>query len=191
LKRLCKELGLSWVDVPAAEYVGETPTLLESSSVQSVQFDEGSQSASSSISATAPIVVQYSSSVIFVGPAFGATKDSLLRQASAFILPSFSEGLPMSVLEAWSYRLPVLMTDACNLPEGFATGAALRIGSDVESITEGMRLLQESTIPDLQSIGQNGRALVERQFTWPMVAAQMKSVYEWVLGGGDKPGCVV
>ena len=35
------------------------------------------------------------------------------------ILPSFSEGLPMAVLEAWAYGLPVLMTDHCNLPEGF------------------------------------------------------------------------
>jgi len=128
--------------------------------------------------------------VAFLGPAFGAAKDQLLRQADAFILPSFSEGLPMSVLEAWSYRLPVLMTEHCNLPEGFANDAAIRIGTDVESIAEGMRLLQQSTIRDLQSIGQNGRSLVERQFTWPQVAAQMKEVYEWLLGGGLRPGCV-
>jgi poly(glycerol-phosphate) alpha-glucosyltransferase len=176
LKRLCDELGLAWADVPAANLVGETPTLLESSSVQSVKS-----------------VVKNSSSVsvIFTGPAFGDAKDALLRQADAFILPSFSEGLPMSVLEAWSYRLPVLMTDHCNLPEGFAAEAAIRIGTDVESITEGMRSLFQSQTSDLRSLGANGRALVERQFTWPQVAAQMKEVYEWVLGGGEKPSSVV
>lgn len=97
----------------------------------------------------------------------------------------------MSVLEAWSYRLPVLMTEHCNLPEGFAAEAAIRIGTDVESIAEGLHQLLQSTIPDLQSIGRNGRALVESQFTWPQVAAQMKEVYEWVLGGGPAPSSVV
>ena len=38
--------------------------------------------------------------VIFNGPAFGKEKDALMRKAEAFILPSFSEGLPMAVLVA-------------------------------------------------------------------------------------------
>jgi poly(glycerol-phosphate) alpha-glucosyltransferase len=97
----------------------------------------------------------------------------------------------MSVLEAWSYRLPVLMTEHCNLPEGFAAGAAIRIGTDAGSIAEGLHSLLASRVSDLTAMGANGRSLVERQFTWPQVAAQMKEVYEWVLGGGTKPGCVV
>jgi len=182
LKRLCDELGLSYLDLPASDYVGETPTLLESS-VRSSKFEvQCSTFASSSPANTA--------SVIFTGPAFGATKDELLRRAGAFILPSFSEGLPMSVLEAWAYGLPVLMTDHCNLPEGFLSDAALRIGTDVASIAAVMSDFLRSPASDLRAMGANGRALVERQFTWPQVAAQMKEVYEWVLGGGGAPGCV-
>ena len=107
------------------------------------------------------------------------------------ILPSFSEGLPMAVLEAWAYGLPVLMTDHSNLPEGFAADAAIRIGTDVESIAEGMRSLLRSPTSDLRSPGRNGRALDEERFTWPQVVAQMKEVYEWVLGGGLRAGCMV
>jgi poly(glycerol-phosphate) alpha-glucosyltransferase len=128
--------------------------------------------------------------VIFTGPTFGDAKDALLRRASAFILPSFSEGLPMSVLEAWAYGLPVFMTDHCNLPEGFASGAALRIGTDVESIAQGMCGLFRSPISDLRSLGQNGRSLVSERFTWPRIAGQMKEVYEWMLAGGAQPECV-
>ena len=161
LKRLCTELGLAYDETPATLFT-----------------DNGQQTTDNS------------ASVIFTGPTFGEQKDQLLRRASAFILPSFSEGLPMSVLEAWSYRLPVLMTDYCNLPEGFSADAALRIGTDVTSIAEGMRLLLRSPISDLRSLGANGRSLVERQFTWPQVATQMKAVYDWVLGGEQKPGFV-
>lgn len=167
LKHLCDELGLAWADIPASEFVTDSSSLIT---------DHRSLG-------TLP-------SIIFAGPTFGEQKDQLLRSASAFILPSFSEGLPMSVLEAWSYRLPVLMTDHCNLPEGFSNNAAIRIGTDTSSIAEGLHQLLQSEIYDLESISQNGRSLVERQFTWPQVASQMKAVYEWTVGGETKPDCV-
>ena len=126
--------------------------------------------------------------VLFFGPAFGEEKDALLRSADAFVLPSFSEGLPMSVLEAWSYGLPVLMTPECNLPEGFASHAALEIrsgegsfqGADF-SFQHGLRALLEMSGAERGSMGMRGRRLVEDRFTWPKVAEQMMEVYESLL----------
>jgi poly(glycerol-phosphate) alpha-glucosyltransferase len=120
--------------------------------------------------------------VVFFGPAFGEDKEQLLRSAEAFILPSFSEGLPMSVLEAWAYGLPVVMTPECNLPEGFATGAALEIRSGERSFQDGMRTLIEMTDQERAAMGLRGRRLVEEKFTWSKVAAQMRRLYEEVLG---------
>lgn len=128
--------------------------------------------------------------VCFLGPAFGEAKASILHAASAFMLPSLSEGLPMSILEAWAYALPVLMTDHCNLPEGFANNAAIRIGTEVADIARGMQELITSPQSHLTTFGANGRKLVEENFTWPHVASQMKEVHEWVLGSSTKPGCV-
>jgi glycosyltransferase involved in cell wall biosynthesis len=119
--------------------------------------------------------------VVFYGPAFGEEKEALLRGAEAFILPSFSEGLPMSVLEAWSYGLPVVMTPECNLPEGFACGAALEIRSGEGSFQDGMRILIEMTNQERAAMGMRGRRLVEERFTWPKVAARMKKIYETLL----------
>ena len=126
--------------------------------------------------------------VVFYGPAFGVEKEALFRSADAFVLPSFSEGLPMSVLEAWSYGLPVVMTPECNLPEGFAKQAALEIrsgegsfqGSDF-SFQQGLRTLIEMTEAQRWEMGMRGRKLVEDRFTWPKVAEQMKEVYESLL----------
>lgn len=128
--------------------------------------------------------------LIFAGPAFGDEKDRLFRNADAFILPSHSEGLPMAVLEAWSYALPVLMTEACNLPEGFNSGAAIRIQAEPKSIGDGLRNLFAMGEDERRSMGDRGRTLVEERFTWPRVASQMKEVYQWMLGGGSKPGTV-
>lgn len=123
--------------------------------------------------------------VIFKGPAFGEEKDQLLRGADAFVLPSFSEGLPMSVLEAWAYGLPVLMTPECNLPEGYASQAAIAIrnGEIGNANCEGVRALLDMSDSDRIEMGRRGRRLVEMRFTWLKVASKMKSLYEDILVG--------
>jgi poly(glycerol-phosphate) alpha-glucosyltransferase len=87
----------------------------------------------------------------------------------------------MSVLEAWSYGLPVVMTPECNLPEGFASGAALEIRNSAVGF-EGMRTLIEMTDQERAAMGLRGRRLVEERFTRSKVAAQMCRLYEEVLG---------
>jgi glycosyltransferase involved in cell wall biosynthesis len=121
-------------------------------------------------------------SVLFLGPRFGATKSECYRTCDAFILPSLSEGLPMSVLEAWAHAKPVLMTPECNFPEGFETNAALQIGTSADEIAAGLKQLIEMSDDDRAAMGTRGRTLVATSFSWPRIGQQMRAVYEWVLG---------
>ena len=130
-------------------------------------------------------------SVLFLGPQFNDAKAACYQHCDAFILPSFSEGLPMVILEAWAYGKPVLMTPQCNLPEGFAADAAIRIEPTVESLAQGLHTLFKSSDADLQSSGARGRALVAERFVWPRIAGEMLQVYQWLLGNGAKPEEVV
>ncbi len=126
-------------------------------------------------------------SVVFLGPQFGADKSECYRACDAFILPSLSEGLPMTVLEAWAHAKPVLMTPECNLPEGFEANAALRIGTTPEEIAAGLKVLREMSDNDRIQMGNRGRALVATRFSWPRIGEQMRGVYDWVLGAGAPP----
>jgi poly(glycerol-phosphate) alpha-glucosyltransferase len=126
-------------------------------------------------------------SVVFVGPKFGAEKSECYRTCDAFILPSLSEGLPMTALEAWSYAKPVLMTAECNLPEGFDANAALRIGSSSSEIAAGLKQLIEMSDDDRAAMGDRGRTLVGTKFSWPRIGQQMRAVYEWMLGDRAPP----
>jgi glycosyltransferase involved in cell wall biosynthesis len=126
-------------------------------------------------------------SVVFLGPQFGAEKSECYRTCDAFILPSLSEGLPMTVLEAWSYAKPVLMTAECNLPEGFSAKAAVRIGSSSDEIAAGLKQLVEMSDDDRAAMGARGRNLIATRFCWPRIGEQMRAVYDWVLGAGAPP----
>ena len=147
--------------------------------------------ARSSGSDASPRRSAFGDSLRFVGPQFDDDKAASFACADAFVLPSLSEGLPIAVLEAWSYGLPVLMTEACNLPEGFAAGAALPIGTDRAGIAAGLRRLFALSDAERRDMGARGRALVRERFTWASIGAQMAAVYRWVLGGGPPPSCVL
>jgi glycosyltransferase involved in cell wall biosynthesis len=128
--------------------------------------------------------------VKFVGPTFDQDKDLLFREADAFILPSFSEGLPITILEAWSYQFPVIMTSACNLGQGFDVGAAIKVAPTISSIADGLHELITLTDEDRVKAGNAGRLLVEEEFSWEKVAADTLAVYQWILTDGDVPACV-
>lgn len=128
-----------------------------------------------------------SDSVNFVGPLFGAQRNAAYQNADAFVLPSLSEGQPLVVLEAWSYALPVMITSACNLEEGFDAGAALRIGNSVEETLHGVRGLLACSDAELHEMGAKGRELVATKFSWSRSAAMMFEVYQWMVGGSRQP----
>jgi glycosyltransferase involved in cell wall biosynthesis len=128
--------------------------------------------------------------ITFCGPLHGPAKDAAYASAQAFILPSFSEGLPTTVLEAWAHRLPVLMTAACNLPEGFASGAALEISSEPDQLAQSMLLFERKSPSELADMGRRGRILAEEQFNWNRISREMVAVYSWVAGQGPRPPCV-
>ena len=58
-----------------------------------------------------------SNNVEFPGWVRGDTKDNLLREADVFFLPSYNEGMPMSVLDAMGYGLPVVSTNVGGIPK--------------------------------------------------------------------------
>jgi poly(glycerol-phosphate) alpha-glucosyltransferase len=97
----------------------------------------------------------------------------------------------MTVLEAWAYGLPVLMTRQCNLPEGQAAGAALMMEPDADSIAGTLRRLFSMSEAEREATGARGRLLVKERFQWRVIGQQMAAVYDWVLGTGPRPECIL
>jgi glycosyltransferase involved in cell wall biosynthesis len=99
---------------------------------------------------------------------------------------ALSDGLPMALLSAWAGGLTVVMTPECNVPDGFAAGAAIRVNANPESIADGLNTLGAMSDRERSTMGARGRRLVEEKFTWRKAAVQMREVYNWVLGRAGK-----
>ena len=87
-----------------------------------------------SIDALNRAVIAGDDSIEFVGTVFESQKAALLDITRFLVLPTKSEGLPVTVLEAWSAAVPTIMTEACHLPEGFEAGAAIPCSTDATGI---------------------------------------------------------
>jgi glycosyltransferase involved in cell wall biosynthesis len=132
-----------------------------------------------------------SNSIFFVGPQFGDAKSDSYHQADAFILPSYSEGLPMTILEAWAHEKPTVMTPDCNLPEGFEAGAAVRINTDPAEIFSGLERLFAMNSEARVKMGGQGLRLITEKFNWENVSSQLVEVSDWMLFGGTPPTTIL
>lgn len=114
-----------------------------------------------------------------VGNVSGAAKAALLRGASVFALTSYSEGLPVAVLEALAAGQPVVLTPGCNLPEVSAKGAGLEVRLDAEAVALAlMRVLDDSSLR--QSLAANALRLARESFSWDAVARRMLNLCQTI-----------
>ena len=128
------------------------------------------------------------SRVTFTGMLQGDLKWSALRAAHAFLLPSYSEGLSVSVLEAMGIGLPVIVTRQCNLPEVRIRDCGWEIEPDRSALQSAIEECLRLPAQRLASIGGNGRELVESRYSWTRVGHQMAAVYGWIAGGSKPAG---
>lgn len=128
--------------------------------------------------------------VVFLGQVYGADKDVELRSADAFILPSFSEGLPMAILEAISYRLPVIMTDGCNLPDIFEANGAIKVTTEPSEIAAGIVKLTQMGPHDIDNMCNNGLEVVKEKYQWNIIAKNHIALYQWLLDGKSEPSFI-
>ncbi|SBO12201.1 Glycogen synthase [Vibrio mediterranei] len=116
------------------------------------------------------------------GSIYGDEKDLLLANAKGFILPSYSEGLPMAVLDAWRFGCITMITPQCNLEESFCHDFSLKIKSTTK--TDIINTLNEFVLlsnSEIDQLGQLARLYVQDNFSWDIIAKKTEQVYSYLL----------
>lgn len=125
-------------------------------------------------------------SIEFVGPVWGEAKQGLLETARFVVLPSFSEGLPMVVLEAWAAGAPTIMSEGCNLDEGFGAGAALRCGTDPADIARVLEAGFALEEPGWLAMANAAQGLARGPFAPATIAHRWGEAYAALLAGSPR-----
>jgi glycosyltransferase involved in cell wall biosynthesis len=111
----------------------------------------------------------------------------LFGAADVFAHTSYSEGLPVVVLEAAACSLPLWLTTTCNLPEVATAGAGCVAAPDVAALEECLReLLQDPG--RRREAGRRARALVVEQFALDSVVDRLEALYREMVDARTRAG---
>jgi glycosyltransferase involved in cell wall biosynthesis len=119
-----------------------------------------------------------SDAVAFPGWLSGAQKDACLQRASVFALPSYAEGMPMSLLEAMAAGIPAVASAVGSVPEVIADGVNgfLIAPGDTGSLERRLcRLLCDGALRS--RIAEAGRETVRNRFGADNVVAALERLY--------------
>ncbi len=129
--------------------------------------------------------------VQFEGPRYGNDKLRAFRNASLYVLPTYSENFGITVAEAMSQATPAIVTKGAPWQGLEANAAGWWIDIGLDPLAAALEATMSLPPQTLSEIGRNGRAWMEREFCWTSISRQMSSVYRWL---GDvslsRPACV-
>lgn len=119
--------------------------------------------------------------VEFVGWVSGESKDKLLVNCNIYLLPSYNEGLPISILEAMSYKMPIISTDVggiATIVKNDLNGILITPG-DRDALFEGMKYFIEHK-DEIDKYGETSFEIVQ-DFLPEKVINDLYMIYEEVM----------
>ena len=120
--------------------------------------------------------------VFFTGWIRGKEKKCCLLESDLFLLPSYNEGMPMAILEAMGYGLPIISTNVGGIPKlvnNGENGFLLKPG-DIEGFAEKIIFYlnnQEARI----AAGISSKNVIKANYTLEIHLQKLERIYEEVM----------
>lgn len=116
---------------------------------------------------------------IYEGVVSGENKNNFLKNLDVFVLPSYFEGLPMSLLECMSYGVVPLTTQVGSIGEvikEYSNGIFIKVQS-AQSIIEKFKELNSNRAL-LKSLSENAKETIFKEFNPKEYIGKLNSIYK-------------
>lgn len=120
--------------------------------------------------------------VKLLGWVSGEQKDKAYKEAMIFCLPSYAEGFPMAVLDAWAYGIPVITTPVGGIPDIAKDGENLLLFNpgDVDKLAQCLEeLMKDTALREKLSI--ESRKMASTTFSINTINNQIADLYKELL----------
>lgn len=127
-------------------------------------------------------ILQIETNVEFLGWVSGSKKDMAFRQSSIFCLPSYAEGLPMAMLDAFSYGLPVITTPVGGIPDLLTDfqNALIYQPGDIHALSDCLtKCISDQTLRD--SLAESSTHLSTTTLNLVTITKELACVYQKML----------
>lgn len=125
--------------------------------------------------------------IFIIEPQLGDKKFDAFDASDFFILPSYSEGSPMVVVDALAYGIPVITTKSSSWKDLNDYECGFWVDIDVNSITDSLIRMIDLSSDMLNTYSKNARKLVNEKYLWDEIAKKTLSLYCWMLNKSQKP----
>ncbi|MEI7576162.1 MAG: glycosyltransferase [Armatimonadota bacterium] len=129
-------------------------------------------------------------SLTFPGSLYGEDKANAFALSDICVLPSYSEGAPMIVLDSLGAGVPVLTTQGTPWEVLNEKDAGWWTEITAEALAKAIVKADSLSSDELKEMGLRGRELVKEQYSWGSIALRMEALYTWLLQGGTAPDFV-
>lgn len=116
---------------------------------------------------------------IFPGWVRGKQKEKLLEESDIFFLPSYTEGMPMSALDAMGYGMPIVSTNVGGIPRIVIEGknGFLREPGDVAGFAEAIIEILTNNATR-KSMGEKSLEIVKGRYSLEAHIKEIEKVYQ-------------
>ena len=118
--------------------------------------------------------------VQLIGGVYGDEKWRLFQTSDLFVLPTHSENFGLAIAESLASGTPVITTVGTPWSDLNSSEAGAWIEIGTEPLVETLRRFLSLSEDELETMGRNGRRLIETKYSAHVMAEQMMEVYKSV-----------
>ncbi|MFO7914689.1 MAG: glycosyltransferase family 4 protein [Candidatus Krumholzibacteriales bacterium] len=117
------------------------------------------------------------SRTVFAGFQSGGNLDQLYAHCRFYVLPSYVEGLPITLIEAMSFGCPLLISDIPENMEAAGSIAATFRSGDSADLEAGLIRMISMNEAEREIMSRKARERVEKSYNWDLITGKIEKIY--------------